>query len=195
MEQDMTYIVVYQREDGSSGLEECADIDLAIVTAERLRNVDAVERPRIFKTSEVTYDFKPYYRVEVTTADSPEPVEATSASETVEQEPAAVAESQPAPVVDVDPVADESAEAEEELAAEAPDTKSSLAQKAEAAVAKAESAGSSNDASSDADAADSNSGSGLFDDRNTSDDVEFPAVTKEGTSPEATPPRRGLFGR
>ena len=61
----MSYIVVYQRADGSSGLEECADLDLAIVTAERLRNVDAVERPRIFETEEIHYDFKPYYRVEV----------------------------------------------------------------------------------------------------------------------------------
>ena len=65
LEQDMSYIVVYQRADGSSGLEECADLDLAIVTAERLRNVDAVERPRIFETEEIHYDFKPYYRVEV----------------------------------------------------------------------------------------------------------------------------------
>ena len=65
MEQVMAYIVVYQREDGSSGIEECADIDLAIVTAERLRNVDSIERPRILKTQEITYDFKPYYRVEV----------------------------------------------------------------------------------------------------------------------------------
>ena len=61
----MSYIVVYQRADGSSGLEECVDLDLAIVTAERLRNVDAVERPRIFETEEIHYDFKPYYRVEV----------------------------------------------------------------------------------------------------------------------------------
>ncbi len=64
----MSYIVVYQKADGSSGLEECVDLDLAIVTAERLRNVDAVERPRIFQTEEIRYDFKPYYRVEVATA-------------------------------------------------------------------------------------------------------------------------------
>jgi len=65
MEQDMSYIVVYQRADDSPGFEECADLDLAVVTAERLRNVDSVERPRILKTEEVSYDFKPYYRVEV----------------------------------------------------------------------------------------------------------------------------------
>jgi|GEM_PF-1336780 len=61
----MSYIVVYQREDGSSGLEECENLDLAIVAAERLRNVDSVEHPRILKTEEVRFDFRPYYRVEV----------------------------------------------------------------------------------------------------------------------------------
>ena len=61
----MTYIVVYQRADGSSGLEECTDLELAVVAAERLRNVDDVESPRIFKTEEVHFDFRPYYRVEV----------------------------------------------------------------------------------------------------------------------------------
>jgi len=61
----MSYIVVYQKNDGSSGIEECGDLDLAVVTAERLRNVDSVERPRIFKTEEIRYDFRPYYRVEV----------------------------------------------------------------------------------------------------------------------------------
>ena len=69
LEQDMSYIVVYQRADGSAGIEECGDLDLAVVTAERLRNVDSVERPRIFKTEEIRYDFRPYYRVEVAEAD------------------------------------------------------------------------------------------------------------------------------
>ena len=61
----MSYIVVYQRGDGSSGLEECTDFELAVVAAERLRNVDDVESPRIFKTEEIHFDFRPYYRVEV----------------------------------------------------------------------------------------------------------------------------------
>ncbi len=82
----MSYIVVYQRADGSSGLEECADLDLAIVTAERLRNVDAVERPRIFQTEEIHYDFKPYYRVEVMAEGA---AAAAVATETAEIDPIA----------------------------------------------------------------------------------------------------------
>lgn len=81
----MSYIVVYQRADGSSGLEECGTLDLAVVAAERLRNVDSVEHPRIFKTEEVKFDFRPYYRVEVfdgaespTTSETSEPVSTAS---------------------------------------------------------------------------------------------------------------------
>ncbi len=100
----MSYIVVYQREDGSSGLEECESLDLAVVAAERLRNVDSVENPRIFKTEEVKFDFRPYYRVEVADGDgatsvpapsAPAPVAASAAATTSTATP--VAKSEPAP--------------------------------------------------------------------------------------------------
>ena len=61
----MSHIVVYQTDDGSSGFEQCGNLDDAIVVAERLRNVDGVENPRIFRMEEVHIDFRPYYRVEV----------------------------------------------------------------------------------------------------------------------------------
>ena len=70
LENEMAYIVVYQREDGSSAVESCATLDGAISTAERLRNRDAVERPQIFETREVRYDFEPYYRVQVISEES-----------------------------------------------------------------------------------------------------------------------------
>ncbi len=76
-EQDMTYLVVYQSADGSAGYEPCTDLDAAVVAAERLRNVDDVDQPRIFKTEEITISFRPYYRVEVDgetgAAPTPEP--------------------------------------------------------------------------------------------------------------------------
>lgn len=208
----MTYIVVYPREDGSSGVEECADLDLAIVTAERLRNVDSVERPRIFETSEITYDFKPYYRVEVTTA---APNSAASSTETItaeDSEPENNASDVPAsPVVDVS--AQDTAEedsAEEEAVAQSADEASTdsespvaetandqttdsistLAEKAEAAAAKA------GEAPAEAPTQTAKSGSGLFGDRSKSaDSAEFPTVTKEDAPGDAAPPRRGLFGR
>lgn len=66
----MSHIVVYQTDDGSSGFEQCKSLDDAIVVAERMRNVDGVEAPRIFRMEEVQIDFRPYYRVEVADADS-----------------------------------------------------------------------------------------------------------------------------
>lgn len=101
----MSYIVVYQREDGSSGLEECESLDLAVVAAERLRNVDSVENPRIFKTEEVKFDFRPYYRVEVADGDSgtsepapptPEPVVASATATATTSTATPLAKSEPA---------------------------------------------------------------------------------------------------
>ncbi len=65
MENEMAYIVVYQRPNGSSAVESCMDLASAVEAAERLRNSSAIERPRIFETSEIRYDFQPYYRVKV----------------------------------------------------------------------------------------------------------------------------------
>ena len=61
----MAYLVVYQADDGSVGYEPSTDLDSAITAAERLRNVEGVATPRIFRTEEVHIDFRPYYRVEV----------------------------------------------------------------------------------------------------------------------------------
>ena len=65
LENEMSFIVVYQRADGTSAVESCSTLDAAIRAAERLRNLDAVERPRIFETNEIRYDFQPYYRIQV----------------------------------------------------------------------------------------------------------------------------------
>ncbi len=99
----MSYIVVYQRTDGSSGLEECANLDLAVVAAERLRNVDSVENSRIFKTEEVKFDFRPYYRVEV--SDGAEGLTSSNTTDpvTTAPDPVTAASSIVAPVVESDP--------------------------------------------------------------------------------------------
>ncbi len=69
-EPGMSHIVVYQTDDGSSGFEQCASLDDAIVVAERMRNVDGVESPRIFRMEEIEIDFRPYYRVQVAGAEA-----------------------------------------------------------------------------------------------------------------------------
>ncbi len=65
-DRDMAYIVVYQAADGASGYEPCDSLQSAIQAAERMRNVERVDDPRIFRTEEVHFDFRPYYRIEVT---------------------------------------------------------------------------------------------------------------------------------
>lgn len=183
----MSYIVVYQRGDGSSGLEECADLELAVVAAERLRNVDDVESPRILKTEEIHFDFRPYYRVEVSKEADPAvsaPLE-TAPVPGVPLDPWAEAEISPAPPVDQ--VADvEPAAVPVEAAAGIP---------TEADVEP----GSSDIAAEELtpEPVDEPDSHGLFSGEHIPDPrQEFPAVTQlaEDVS-DAAPPRRGLFGR
>ncbi len=186
----MSYIVVYLRADGSSGVEECADLDLAVVAAERLRNVDSVERPRIFKTEEVTYDFKPYYRVEVTTSED------AGADEWVGHSAVAPAAAATVPsVAPVAPVVEEPAAAPTEVVEPAAETIEAIVEapadeqppappvmpEADEVVAEAE---------------DVPTKKGLF-----GDSVSEPAIETPEVSPlvedvkDSVPPRRGLFGR
>jgi len=85
----MSHIVVYESADGASGFERCGSLDAAIVAAERLRNVEGVNSPRIFKLEEVQFDFRPYFRVEVNEGDAdPSP---TALERTVIPEPPVMA--------------------------------------------------------------------------------------------------------
>jgi hypothetical protein len=187
----MTYIVVYQRGDGSSGLEECTDLEVAVVAAERLRNVDDVESPRIFKTEEIHFDFRPYYRVEVSRETDPvvsAPLESARIPD-VPLDPWAEVEIPSAfpaeDLVDIKPpsvpeeaVVEAAADAEVETPVE-PDHAEIVSEEP---------------APEPVDEPDSR---GLFSEEHIPNPPqEFPAVTHlaEDVS-EAVPPRRGLFGR
>ena len=100
----MSHIVVYESADGASGFERCGSLDAAIVAAERLRNVEGVTSPRIFKLEEVQFDFRPYFRVEVNEGDAdPSP---TAVERTVIPEPPVMAAPEVAAPIE-SPVADE----------------------------------------------------------------------------------------
>ncbi|RZV46025.1 MAG: hypothetical protein EX269_08390 [Acidimicrobiales bacterium] len=77
----MSHIVVYQGADGSAGYEPCDNLDAAIVAAERMRNVDGVDSPRIFSMEEVEFDFRPYYRVELPGTENTDVFEPAEAAE------------------------------------------------------------------------------------------------------------------
>ena len=192
----MAYIVVYQREDGSSGVEECADIDLAIVTAERLRNVESIERPRILKTEEITYDFKPYYRVEVM---------AEGASETATSESAEVSPPPPPPSPEPESdAADDSSDVDEitdvEVVEDGDDdeTLEDASEEIEDEEPVEEAADEPEDAEdeeveSPGDTPTVTTSGGLFGDRSTISD-RFPSSSSDNDPPSSST-RRGLFGR
>lgn len=61
----MAFIVMYERNDGSLAAESCQDLDAAVMAAERLRNSESIEHPRIYETTEVEYEFQTYFRVQI----------------------------------------------------------------------------------------------------------------------------------
>ena len=73
----MGHMVIFQDGDGNPGYHEVDALDDAIQHVEHLRNDEGVEQARIFQMEEVTFEFRPYFRVEVgtaanATADAPE---------------------------------------------------------------------------------------------------------------------------
>jgi len=198
----MSYIVVYLRADGSSGVEECADLDLAVVAAERLRNVDSVERPRIFKTEEVTYDFKPYYRVEVT-AVADDSVEHSAAAEQIVVDHSVAQDSVVQETVDAQDTIEPVAEVVDEPVAPIPPAPAPEPAVEEAAVEEvaveaeppppAAPAPESVEANDSAVEESAPSRSGLFGVATPDEGDEVAPLVED--IKDSVPPRRGLFGR
>ena len=73
----MPFMVMYRRSDGTSCHEQADAIDEAALFVERLRNNDGVEDDiRIYRMEEISFAFRPYYKVELglpekQTADTP----------------------------------------------------------------------------------------------------------------------------
>ena len=61
----MPHMVIFQRADGTAGNHQCDELNAAVEYVETIRNNEGVEHARIFRMEEVTFDFKPYFRVEV----------------------------------------------------------------------------------------------------------------------------------
>lgn len=59
------YVVNYENADGSPGWHSVPEIEEAVRFVEHLRNADGLEDARIFKLEPVTFDFRPYFRVEL----------------------------------------------------------------------------------------------------------------------------------
>jgi hypothetical protein len=79
----VAYMVIFRSVEGKAGYHQAETLGDAVKFVERLRNEEQVDQARIFRMEEVTFEFKPYYRVEVATgepaaapdgAPEPEPV-------------------------------------------------------------------------------------------------------------------------
>lgn len=106
----VSHMVIFRNADGRPGYHQADELADAAAFVERLRNEDGVEHARIFRMEEVTFEFRPYYRVtlghepampvmEPEPAHAPEPVHHEAmAPEGLPAEPVPMAEAAPMPM-------------------------------------------------------------------------------------------------
>ena len=93
-------MVSYRSSDGKQSYHQTDELSDAMQFVEHLRNAESVEHARIFKLEELSFEYRPYYRVELATALPPPPA-TQMASEWNGSEPEAPA----AEEADTDPLA------------------------------------------------------------------------------------------
>jgi hypothetical protein len=108
-------MVSYRSSDGKQSYHPTDELSDAMQYVEHLRNAEGVEHARIFKLEELSFEYRPYFRVELATALPPPPA-ASGESEwlTSSATPAAPPEASDAPA---DAPADAKAEDADPLAA------------------------------------------------------------------------------
>jgi hypothetical protein len=67
----VSYVVNWRGADGQAGWHPVADLLEAAAHVEHLRNEAGVEATKIFRLEEVGFEFRPYFRVELTEASEP----------------------------------------------------------------------------------------------------------------------------
>lgn len=68
----MSHMVIYRGVDGKPGYHQTDDIHDAVNFVEQMRNEEGVEHARIFRLEEVVFEYRPYYRVELTDSLAPQ---------------------------------------------------------------------------------------------------------------------------
>jgi hypothetical protein len=61
----MPFMVIYSTSDGASCHEQADAIDEAALFVERLRNQDGIDDVRLYRMEEISFAFRPYYKVEL----------------------------------------------------------------------------------------------------------------------------------
>jgi hypothetical protein len=66
----VSHMVIYRGVDGKPGYHQTDDIHDAVGFVERMRNDEGVEQARIFRLEEVVFEYRPYYRVQISSQPS-----------------------------------------------------------------------------------------------------------------------------
>jgi len=66
---NMSHMVIYRGQDGKPGYQQVDGIHEAVVFVEEMRNREGVEQARIFRLEEVVFEYRPYFRVELSGTD------------------------------------------------------------------------------------------------------------------------------
>ena len=61
----MSHLVSYRSPDGKQSYHQADELADAMQFIEHLRNADSVEHARLFKLEELSFEYRPYYRVEL----------------------------------------------------------------------------------------------------------------------------------
>lgn len=69
----MSHMVIFRSSEGKAGYHQAEGLEDAVRFVERLRNNEKVEQARIFRMEEVSFEFRPYFRVEVGGGAGPAP--------------------------------------------------------------------------------------------------------------------------
>ena len=93
-------MVSYRSSDGKQSYHQTDELSDAMQYVEHLRNAEGVEHARIFKMEELSFEYRPYYRVELASALPPPPAVAAE-TDWIKS----TAEAMEPPVEDADPLA------------------------------------------------------------------------------------------
>ena len=74
-------MVSYRSSDGKQSYHQVDELSDAMQFVEHLRNAEAVDGARIFKLEELSFEYRPYYRVELASALPPPPASAPADTE------------------------------------------------------------------------------------------------------------------
>jgi hypothetical protein len=67
----MPFMVIYSTSDGATCFEQADAIDEAALFVERLRNKEGIDQIRIYRMEEISFAFRPYYKVELGAVEKP----------------------------------------------------------------------------------------------------------------------------